>query len=172
MAELSITGDSGDKIKNCQSQFEQVMPPKPWSDQTPVTAFKPLVDLIDSQTQSVLFRHEGAKYSQNEDYYDIAQTLDAEGKSSATVKFDNGVTAEVHQIQSWPTQLIIEDKDAGLKETVDLSATSHRIESDKVEYCGVSRLRKFGEHGETYRAYNFGGGQVESDGGLPVLKVE
>jgi hypothetical protein len=156
----------------CTAEFNQAMPAKPWTKDTPVKEFEPLINLIDQHTQSDMFRHAGDKYQANDDYYDIAQNLEAQGQSSGHVTFTNGVTADVQQVAGSLTQLILEDKAAGLKETVTLNETTQRIETDKVEFCGVSRSRKFSTGGEYYRSYGFEGGSVEKTGPLPELKLD
>ncbi|MBS2005545.1 MAG: hypothetical protein JST01_00800 [Cyanobacteria bacterium SZAS TMP-1] len=161
-----------EKPQSCQAEFDLAKPPGPWTKDTPVSAFKPLTDLIDQHTQSDLFRRVGNKYQSNEDYYDLAKDLDSEGKAVGKNTFANGVTAEVHQADGWPTKLVLEDKAAGLKETVTMNANTHTIETDKVEYCSVSRQRKFSTGGEYYRAYAFPGGSVEKSSGLPVLHLD
>jgi hypothetical protein len=157
--------------KNCKSEFAQLSPEKPWTAQTPVANFEPLVNRIEQHTQSDLFRRQG-KYAANDEYYDLAKEVNKHNQADVKKTFDNAVTLEMHQQSGWPVQLIIEDKSAHLKETVHLSDISHRIIDDKVEYCGVSRLRKFSEQGESFRAYTFNGGSIEQTGALPVLKLE
>jgi hypothetical protein len=148
------------------------MPEHPWTEATPVKAFEPLVALIDQNTQSNLFRRAGDKYSKNGDYYDIAKELDDQDQATGKRAFENGVTVDMQQSDGWPTRLVIEDKAAGLTETVTLNEQAHTIETDKVEYCGVSRSRKFSTGGEYFRAYNFEGGSIEKSGPLPVLKLD
>ena len=157
---------------DCRAEFQQLMPPKPWTAETTVKAFEPLINLIDQHTQSDMFRHAGEKYQGNGDYYEMAQNLDADNQDSGAKTFANGVKATVQQADGWPVKLELEDKAAGLKEAVTFNAASHNIESDQVEYCGVSRTRKFSQGGESFRSYGFDGGTVEKSSALPLLKLE
>lgn len=159
-------------IKDCQAEFKQVIPEKPWNTETAVTKFEPLVNLIDQRTQSDMFRHIG-KYAANGDYYDMAKDLEEQNQANGEKTFANGVKAQVEQEDGWPTKLVLEDKAAHLKETVTMNDTTHTIETDKVEYCGVSRERHFGQHGEFFRSYGFPGAHVEREGGAaPVLNLD
>ncbi|MBU6452748.1 MAG: hypothetical protein KGS72_13260 [Cyanobacteria bacterium REEB67] len=155
---------------DCQAEFKQAMPEKPWNH-TAVTKFEPLINLIDQRTQSDMFRHQG-KYETNGDYYDIAHDLDDNNQDKGSKTFENGVRAQIEQVEGWPTKIILEDDKAHLKETVAMDPSNHRIESDKVEFCGVSRERTFSQYGESFRAYHFPGGSVEKSSSLPVLKLE
>lgn len=157
--------------QTCTAELNKLMPEKPWNQDTPAANFEPLVNLIDQQTQSDMFRHIG-KYQANGDYYDTARDLEDQDKDTGETKFPNGVNAKIEQSDGWPTKIVLEDKAADLKETVTMNDTSHTITSDKVEHCGVSRTRLFGQHGEYFRSYGFPGGSVEKSGALPVLKVE
>jgi hypothetical protein len=156
---------------DCQAEFKQAMPEGPWNHNTDVKKFEPLVNLIDQHTQSDLFRHQG-KYESNGDYYDIAHNLDDDSQEKGSKTFANGVRAEIEQVDGWPTKITLIDDAAHLKETVAMDPTNHRIESDKVEFCGVSRERQFSQYGEKFRAYHFPGGSVEKSSALPVLKLE
>ena len=157
---------------SCTNEFSEAMPAKPWSASTPVEAFKPLTELIDSKTQSVLFLHEG-KYQTDGDVYDFAKDLQKVHHIERIEQFKNGVTADVKQKDGWPVRIILEDRPAHLKETATLDPTQHAIISDKVEYCGVSRSRQFSIQGvDTYRAYGFPGAKVETTGHLPELKLD
>jgi|GEM_PF-4579105 len=157
---------------SCRAEFDQAAPSKPWAKDSSVAAFEPLIGVIDKHTQSDLFRRAGSKYEANGDYYELAKDLESEGKPSGKTTFANGVTAQVEQTDGWPTKLVLEDKAAGVKETVTMNETSHIIETDKVEYCGVSRSRKFSTNGETFRSYGFAGGSVEKSGALPILHLD
>lgn len=158
------------QIKDCQTEFTKAAPEKPWDSQS-VAKFEPLINLIETHTQSDMFRRVG-QYTGNGDYYDIAHEMDDADKTSDTRTFPNGVKVQVEQADGWPTRLLLEDEAAGRKETVTFNDTTHTITTDQVDYCGVSRERKFGTHGEYYRAYHFAGGTVEKDGALPVLKLD
>ena len=156
-------------MNDCRTEFKLAMPHKV-DEHTPVAKFNPLVDEIEKHTQAAMFRHTG-RYKTNGDYYELAHDLDDQGKDSGTTKFKNGVTAEVYQTDGWPTQLILEDKGFNLKETVTLDET-HRITSDKVTFCGVSRTREFSPGGESYRSYSFPGGAIEQSGQVRSLKLD
>lgn len=160
--------------KECRAEFAQVMPEKPWPQGSgPETqAFEPLINRIDARTQSDLFRRQGDKYSQTGDFYEMAKDLDRQDKLTGKKTFANGVSLEMEQYDGWPTKLVLEDKAANLKETVTLNERTHIIETDKVEYCGVSRQRRFGEHGENYRAYTFPGGILEKESAMPNVTLD
>ena len=155
----------------CDREFVDVAPKKPWTSKTPEASFEPLINRIEEHTQSDLFRSSG-KYTGNEDFYALSQDADASGHAEFKKTFENGVVLFAQQTKGWPTRLELEDKAHHLKETTKFDETVHRITEDKVEYCGVSRERKFSEQGETYRAYSFDGGKVEKTGALPVLRLE
>jgi hypothetical protein len=61
-------------IKQCRAEIDKAMPAKPWSADMQMQGFTPLINLIDRDAQSDLFRHQG-KYKDNIDYYDLAKEL-------------------------------------------------------------------------------------------------
>lgn len=160
--------------RDCRAEFSRAMPEKPWpqGNGADTQAYEPLINRIDTRTQSDLFRRQGDKYSQTGDFYEMAKELDKDDKLTGKKTFANGVSVEMEQYDGWPTKLVLEDKQGGLKETVTLNERTHIIETDKVEYCGVSRQRRFGEHGENYRAYTFPGGILEKEGGPPEVTLD
>ncbi len=157
--------------KNCKSEFDQLAPEKPWTAQTPVANFEPLINRIEEHTQADMFRREG-KYAADPDYYNLAVEMNKKHQADIKGTFSTGVTLEMHQEGHWPVTLILEDKAAHLKETVHSSDVSGRILDDKVEYCGVSRFRQFSEEGVSLWAYSFNGGSVEKTSSGKVLKLE
>jgi hypothetical protein len=81
------------QIKECQTEFTKAAPEKPWDNQS-VAKFEPLINLIETHTQSDMFRRVG-QYTGNGDYYDIAHEMDDADKTTDTRTFPNGVTAQV-----------------------------------------------------------------------------
>jgi hypothetical protein len=159
-------------IKQCRAEIDKAMPAKPWSADMQMQGFTPLINLIDRDAQSDLFRHQG-KYKDNIDYYDLAKELDAQGKTSGIDKDKKGVSVSLEQSDGWPTHLTIEDGKGHLKETVEMDPDSHNIKSDKVEYCGVSRYREWDPSSivPALTSYSFPGGKIEStpnSAGVPV----
>ncbi|HEY9756610.1 MAG TPA: hypothetical protein V6C97_15690 [Oculatellaceae cyanobacterium] len=153
----------------CGARFKKAMPPEPWTTATSAEAFRPLVDLIDASTQSNLFRSIGQRYESNGDQtYDFLHDLREQKQTSGKTTLTNGVELEAHLTNGVPSLLIYDDKQEGLKETVTLNETSGVIQSDKVEFCGVSRFRQFSQFGETKRIYSFDGGNIERTAGNPV----
>jgi hypothetical protein len=157
--------------KNCKSEFDRLAPEKPWTAQTQVASFEPLINRIEEHTQADLFRREG-KYAADDDHYALAKEMDKRDQADIKKTFSNGVTLQMHQEGHWPVTLILEDKAAHLKETVHSSDVSGRILDDKVEYCGVSRFRQFSEEGVSLWSYSFSGGSVEKTSTGKVLKLE
>ncbi|HEY9683323.1 MAG TPA: hypothetical protein V6C86_17220 [Oculatellaceae cyanobacterium] len=159
---------------DCGARFKKAMPPEPWTTATSAEAFRPLVELIDASTQSNLFRSVGQRYESNGDQaYQFLHELREQNESSGKTTLTNGVELEAHLTNGVPNLLIFDDKQEGLKETVTMNETSGIIQSDKVEFCGVSRFRQFSQFGETKRIYSFDGASIERTAGTPIqLHIE
>jgi len=141
----------------CKAKFLGALPAGGVDATQSIADYRDIVKAIEENAKSTLF------ISSSDAYSAFTDELEANGKEDGNTVFANGIKAHVRQKDGLPNLLILEEPETDKKETVKMNETSGLIEFDKVEYCGISRERHFESGRETYRAYGFPGGIIDTD---------